>query len=76
MVEDLGELGDVLHRLTVLADEGRDTHGGGQGEVGRGVLVGAELLEEGEEVGRVLVEDGVAADTLLVGVFPAVARLG
>ena len=76
MVEDLGELGDILHRLTVLADEGCDTDGSGQSEVGRGVLVGAELLEEGEEVGRVLVEDGVAADTLLVGVFPAVARLG
>jgi hypothetical protein len=75
VVEDLCELGDVRHGLTVLANEGCDTNGGGQGEVGRGVLVGAELLEEGQEVGGVLVKDGVAADALLVGVFPAVARL-
>ena len=73
MVEDLCELGDVLHGLTVLADEGCDTDGGGQSEVSRCVFVGAELLEEGEEVGGILVEDGVAADALLVGVFPAVA---
>ena len=71
MVEDLCELGDVLHGLTVLADEGCDTDGGGQSEVSRCVFVGAELLEEGEEVGGVDWGVGVVLWGFLVREPPA-----
>lgn len=33
--------------------------------------MGAEFLEEGEVVGRVVGIDSVATETLIIGVFPA-----
>lgn len=58
VVEDVGEAGEVggLGGVGVVPGE----EGGGCGEVEGGVG-GAEFLEEGEEVGGVVVVDGVAA---------------
>lgn len=70
VVELLGEAGegavDAADAGGIIP--GEQAGGGGQVEL-LGLLL-AELLEEGQEVGGVVLVDGVAAETLAVGVLP------
>lgn len=71
VVEDVGEAGEVGGLCCAGIVPGEEGGGCGQIETGVG---GAELLEEGEEVGRIVVIDGIAAQALLVGVLPAISE--
>ena len=73
-VEHGGEGGDVGGGRASGVREGGDGCRGAENEAG-GRAGGTELLEEEEEVGRVGRGDGVAANALVVRVFPAAPRL-
>lgn len=70
VVEDIGKATDILGGGTILAVPGEDGSSGSDVVVlTLGVL--ADLLEEFEKVGGIILVDDVTSETLAVGVLPA-----
>ena len=69
MIQDITESRNIGHRVTIRSSERSHTNGCRQSQISSNRIL-SELLEEGEEVGRIVSRDGVASQALLVRIFP------